>query len=130
MMFLGKSCRYPLAYMLPFGFVLLLGIQLVSPLNAQKDNAEQQSSDKVLRQADQIRQEQYRLGELVLKDYPDNFHAIRLMGYVHSSQGNLDEMFKCWQRCADLEPDRADVLDQMAKHAMQAERYKEAIEYW
>ena len=130
MMFLGKSCRYPLAYMLPFGFVLLLGIQLVSPLNAQKDNAEQQSSDKVLRQADQIRQEQYRLGELVLKDYPDNFHAIRLMGYVHSSQGNLVEMFKCWQRCADLEPDRADVLDQMAKHAMQAERYKEAIEYW
>ena len=130
MMTLLTPCRLRLAYLLPFGFVLMLSISLISPLYAQNGDTTDPSSDEVLRLADQIRQEQYRLGELVLKDYPDNFHAIRLMGYVHSSQGNLDEMFKCWQRCADLEPGRADVLDQMAKHAMQAERYKEAIEYW
>ena len=130
MMILLRPCRIRSVYLLPVGFVLLIHISLVSTLYAQNGDANDPSSDEVLRLADRIRQEQYRLGELVLNDYPDNFHAIRLMGYVHSSQGNLEEMFKCWQRCADLAPDRADVLDQMAKHAMQAERYKEAIEYW
>ena len=70
MMTLLTPCRLRLAYLLPFGFVLMLSISLISPLYAQNGDTSDPSSDEVLRLADQIRQEQYRLGELVLKYYP------------------------------------------------------------
>jgi tetratricopeptide (TPR) repeat protein len=65
-----------------------------------------------------------------LADFPNDFEALRVMGYVHSSHGNLVEMFKCWRACSELRPDRADVYDQLGRYAMQTDNYEEAIKYW
>ena len=81
-------------------------------------------------QADAVKAEQHAVGSQLLQEFPDDFDALRVMGYVHSSHGNLDEMFACWRQCLALEPNRADVYDQLGQYALQAEKYDDAIGYW
>lgn len=81
-------------------------------------------------EAGALRKEQYAIASRLTKDFPNNFDALRILGYVHSSHGNLDEMFQCWQQCRALEPNRADVYDQLGRYAVQTEKYQEAISYW
>lgn len=81
-------------------------------------------------QVDALKAEQIRIASQLNEGFPKDFDALRVMGYVHSSHGHLDEMFDCWQRCLALAPDRADVYIQLARYAQQAEKYDDAIDYW
>jgi tetratricopeptide (TPR) repeat protein len=89
-----------------------------------------QATTKVREQAEALKSEQYAIATQLTKDFPNTFDAVRVMGFVHSSHGNLDEMFQCWQQCRELEPNRADVYDQLGRYALQTEKYQEAIAYW
>ena len=122
--------------------LLIVGIAsalMVPPLSARADEAAETTSvelggpaaaHRLKEQADALKAEQYAIGSQLLKEFPDDFDALRVMGYVHSSQGNLDEMFTCWQRCRTLQPNRVDVYDQLARYASRAEKYDDAIGYW
>ncbi len=81
-------------------------------------------------EAGALRKEQYAIASQLAKEFPNNFDALRILGFVHSSHGNLDEMFQCWQQCRALEPNRADVYDQLGRYAVQTEKYQEAVAYW
>ncbi len=111
-------------------FLLLLPIQLVNCAKHLRAQATEVPQPTVRAQAEGLKKRQYEIGTKVVTDFPDNFQALRLMGYVHSSHGRLDEMIACWQRCRELEPGRADIVDQLARQALKAEEYKEAIELW
>ena len=86
--------------------------------------------DSTIAQATALKQEQYAIADQLNKDFPQDFEALRILGFVHSSHGNLEQMFQCWRECCRLEPDRADVYDQLGRHAADLEQYEEAIGYW
>ena len=132
-----KSCCL-LSWLLIFGSVLAL-IGQHSPLRALADETLEttppdsdgpETASRMKEQADALKAEQYAIGSQLIKEFPDDFDSVRVMGYVHSSQGNLDEMFACWQRCRTLQPNRADVYDQLGRHALRMEEYDDAIDYW
>jgi len=81
-------------------------------------------------QAESLREQQRQIASQLLEEYPKEFDAWRIMGYVHSSQGNQDEMADCWRKCREIEPNRADVHDQLGRHAFQSEQYEEAVASW
>ena len=94
------------------------------PDAAPRDNA------ATLAQADAIKQEQYAIANQLNQEYPHDFEALRILGFVHSSHGNLEAMSQCWQECRQLAPHRADVYDQLARYAADLEHHEDAIGYW
>jgi tetratricopeptide (TPR) repeat protein len=86
--------------------------------------------DALLQQARLLKQQQFTVATQLTKDFPDDFDAWRVLGFVHSSHGNLNEMFKCWQQCLKLSPKRADIYDQLGRFAAKTEKYEDAIRYW
>jgi tetratricopeptide (TPR) repeat protein len=108
-------------------FSLLLVAPPPSPAVAQPPSPD---ADTVLAQAQAIKDEQFRIASQLLSEFPDDFDALRVMGFAHSSRGNLSEMAECWQRCRQLQPDRADIHDQLGRYALKVERYDEAIAEW
>ncbi len=87
-------------------------------------------SSRLFSMALALKEEQYRIATDVLRDFPDDFDALRVMGFAHSSHGNLEEMATCWERCRELQPDRPDIHDQLGRYAMKVERYDDAIDSW
>jgi tetratricopeptide (TPR) repeat protein len=81
-------------------------------------------------EVEQLRSEQGAVGERLLQEFPQEFEALRIMGFVHSSRGDREKMVECWRRCARLQPKRADVLDQLGKYEFQNQAYESAIEHW
>ncbi len=81
-------------------------------------------------EASKLRQEQYRIAEQLNRDFPNDFEALRILGFVHSSHGNQEEMVACWKKCRGLEPKRADIVDQLARHAASNEEHAEAVTLW
>ena len=88
------------------------------------------SFQAVMEEAEALKQEQLAIADQLNQDFPHDFEALWILGFVHSSHGNLDEMYQCWQECSRLKPDRADVYEQLGRHAAQIEHYEEAVTYW
>ena len=84
----------------------------------------------IQQQARQLKKEQYQIASELLRTYPDDFNAIRVMGYAHSSHGNFEKMLLCWERCRNLQPKRADIHDRLARYYERREDYDLAIESW
>ena len=108
---------------------------LVTQCLAQEDSTPEIAGDidrenSLLAKADAVRTEQTQIGKELSARFPDDFHTLRVMGYVHSSHGNQEEMFRCWTKCQELKPNRADILDQLGRHCAKIEQYDEAINYW
>jgi tetratricopeptide (TPR) repeat protein len=81
-------------------------------------------------EADNLRSEQLAIGAKLLKEYPKDFEALRIMGFVYSSQGDREKMVECWRQCVELQPNRADVHDQLGRYEFQNQAYEKAIEHW
>ena len=81
-------------------------------------------------EADSLKSEQMALGKRLVEQFPDSFHALRIMGFVYSTHGNQEEMAKCWKRCREISPDRPGIHHQLGRHALQLEQYEEAIQHW
>ena len=71
-----------------------------------------------------------RSAEQLLKDFPKNFEALRIMGFVYSGHGDREKMVQCWRQCVELQPNRADVHDQLGRYEFQNQAYEAAIEHW
>jgi tetratricopeptide (TPR) repeat protein len=84
----------------------------------------------VTAETDKLRSEQFAIGEKLLKDFPQNFEALRIMGFVYSGRGDREQMARCWRECVELQPDRADVHDQLGRYEFQNQAYETAIEHW
>jgi tetratricopeptide (TPR) repeat protein len=80
--------------------------------------------------ADQLRSEQFAIADRLLKEFPKDFEALRIMGFVYSSQGNREKMVECWRQCVEIRPNRADVHDQLARYEFQNQSYEAAIKHW
>ena len=107
---------------IPWLFALLLPIEATAQPT--------QDVTSVKRSAEVLKEEQYRVATELSKLYANEFDVLRVMGFAHSSHGNLDEMFQCWEKCRKLRPDRADIYDQLGRHSNQIEKYDDAIGYW
>jgi tetratricopeptide (TPR) repeat protein len=81
-------------------------------------------------EADKLRSEQSATGARLLKEFPNDFEALRIMGFVYSSQGDREKMAECWRKCAQLQPNRADVRDQLGQFEFQNQAYEAAIGQW
>jgi protein O-GlcNAc transferase len=81
-------------------------------------------------EADKLRSEQFAIGERLLKEFPEDFEALRIMGFVYSSHDDRENMVKCWRQCAEIQPNRADVQDQLGRYEFQSQSYETAIEHW
>jgi tetratricopeptide (TPR) repeat protein len=81
-------------------------------------------------EAEKLRSEQLAIGERLLKEFPKEFEALRIMGYVHSSRGDAEKMVECWRQCVELEPNRADVRDQLGRYEFENQAYDAAIAHW
>ncbi len=89
-----------------------------------------EDTSKLRQQADALKEAQYGIASRLTEDFPNNFDAWRVMGFVHSSHGKLAEMFACWEQCRRLAPHRADIYDQLGRYSQQREEYEQAIVYW
>jgi superkiller protein 3 len=110
--------------------LLLRGASAVGQESAANEVSPQLDLSAIKSEADKLRNEQYALGEQLLKEFPNDFEALRIMGFVYSSQGDREKMAECWTQCVELEPNRADVRDQLAKYDVQNQSYETAIEHW
>ena len=103
-------------------------LQLSASLFAQPD-PELHDKD-VSQQAEAVKSQQLAIGKQAAKDFPQDFHAWRILGFVYSSHGHQDEMVECWQKALPLSPDQSEILDQLAKQAAKVEQHEQAVEYW
>jgi tetratricopeptide (TPR) repeat protein len=81
-------------------------------------------------EVDKLRSEQYAIGERLLQEFPQEFEALRIMGFVYSGRGDREKMVECWRKCAELEPNRPDVQDQLGRYYFENQAYEKAIEHW
>jgi tetratricopeptide (TPR) repeat protein len=113
--------------------VACVGVTLCTPVfgqaTAPKD-ASPPDSVAIKAQADKLRSEQFAIGEKLRKEFPEDFEALRIMGFVYSSQGDREKMVECWRKCVELQPNRADVHDQLARYEFQNQSYDTAMEHW
>jgi tetratricopeptide (TPR) repeat protein len=79
---------------------------------------------------DQLRSEQRAIGTRLLKEFPNDFEALRIMGFVHSGLGDREKMAECWRKCAELQPNRADLHDQLGQYEYEKQAYETAIDHW
>jgi protein O-GlcNAc transferase len=79
--------------------------------------------------AEKLRSEQFALGERLLTEFPNEFEALRIMGFVYSSH-DREKMAECWRKCVELQPNRADVQDQLGLYEFQRQEFETAIEHW
>jgi len=64
--------------------------------------------------AEALKQEALEVASRVLGEFPDDPDSHALKGSVCFFHGNTIESEKCWQRCLELDPRRADVYDAMS----------------
>lgn len=81
-------------------------------------------------EADKLRSEQFAIGERLLREFLKDFEAHRIMGFVYSSHGDRGKMVECWRQCVELQPNRADVQDQLGRYEFQNQSYEASIEHW
>jgi tetratricopeptide (TPR) repeat protein len=112
-----------------FCAVLAYSIAAVAQDGAKLDAA-QLNLTEIEKEADKLRNEQYAIAEQLLKNFPNEFEALRIMGFVYSSQGEREKMAECWRKCIEIDPNRADVHDQLGRYELQQHAYESAIEHW
>jgi len=63
----------------------------------------------------------------LVKDFPDSADPLGLMGDLYVELGKTAEAMKCWQKCAELQPHRADSYVRMADTAVDRGQFERAV---
>jgi len=63
----------------------------------------------------------------LVKDFPDSADPLGLMGDVYVELGKTAEAMKCWEKCAQLQPQRADSYVRMVSTAVDRGEYDRAV---
>lgn len=118
-------------YLLTLFSITAFAVQVVAQPQAQ-DPRRSELPDLVAIQieAESLKNEQLAVGNELLKAYPNSFNVLRVMGYVHSTHGNLEDMAECWIKCQQISPDRPDIHDQLGRYYLRSEQYNDAIRMW
>ena len=66
----------------------------------------------------------------LVRTFPQSETPLALMGTVHARFGDGAEAMKCWTKCLEMNPRRADVHASMAKFAFDSGQYEQAAERW
>lgn len=77
-----------------------------------------------------LKEEELKLVQALVRDFPNSADPIVLMGNVQLRHGNATEALKFWEKGLQLNPRRADVYKAMGWFVMGKEQYEEAIAHW
>lgn len=74
-----------------------------------------------------LEQETLAVLNRLVKDFPDSADPLGLMGDVYVELGKTAEAMKCWEKCAELEPQRASSYERMAYTAVERGEFERAV---
>ena len=74
-----------------------------------------------------LEQETIAVLNRLVKDFPDSADPLGLMGDVYVELGKTAEAMKCWEKCAELEPQRASSYERMAYTAVERGEFERAV---
>lgn len=77
-----------------------------------------------------LREEAVQVVDSLRADFPDSSDPLALMGNLHDSLGNSVEAMDCWQKCLEMDPQRADAYRGLGSLAMRKGQYQQALELW
>ena len=66
-----------------------------------------------------LEQETMAVLHRLVEDFPASADPLGLMGDLYVELGQTAEAMKCWERCAELQPHRADSYVRMAETAVE-----------
>jgi len=75
-----------------------------------------------------LRVEQLTVARRLTEEWPQNDNAVYLLGLVCQQQGDFDEAIRCWERCIELDSQRADVFDSLGYALLLRGEYGRAAE--
>ena len=86
--------------------------------------------DDIKEQAGRLKQEQLQVAQQLADEFPQSFLAYQVLANVHKTQGNQQAFLECLQRCAQLDPKRSDVHEQLGIQTLTLEDYQAAIRHF
>jgi tetratricopeptide (TPR) repeat protein len=75
-----------------------------------------------------LEQETIAVLDRLVKDFPESADPLGLMGDVYVELGRTAEAMKCWEKCAELEPQRASSYERMVHTAVGTGQFAKAVE--
>ncbi|OHB65781.1 MAG: hypothetical protein A2V70_00755 [Planctomycetes bacterium RBG_13_63_9] len=77
-----------------------------------------------------MRKEQLEVARRLVRDLPNSFDAMGLLGMVHNALGDYTQAAECWEKCLELDPRRADAYDSLATVAWRKGESEKAVALW
>ena len=74
-----------------------------------------------------LEQETMAVLNRLVKDFPNSVDPLGLMGDYYAELGKTAEAMKCWQKCVELQPQRADSYVRMAYTAVERGEFEKAV---
>ena len=74
-----------------------------------------------------LKKTEMELVQEVMRDFPNNEAALKLVADFHSRHGRRTEAVKFWQQCLDMNPRRLDVYRNLGDVAIEKGEFEEAI---
>jgi tetratricopeptide (TPR) repeat protein len=74
-----------------------------------------------------LKKTEMNLVQEVMRDFPNNEAALKLVADFHRRHGRSDEAVKFWQQCLDMNPRRLDVYSNLGDLAMDQGEFEEAL---
>lgn len=76
-----------------------------------------------------LKEEEMKLADQVLKDFPKSDDSYVLMGDLHSRHADSEEAIKFWERSLEINPNRFDVYRNMGQIYSQSGEFDKAISF-
>jgi tetratricopeptide (TPR) repeat protein len=106
-----------------------------TPIAPQPEPTSSQASPKKAEptpeeKAAALKEQELRLAEQLIQEFPDSEEPLVLLGDVHRRRGNIDQSVGLWEKALQKNPNRSDVYDRLAKLAYETDEYEKAIGLW
>jgi tetratricopeptide (TPR) repeat protein len=76
------------------------------------------------------KEEEVRLAEQLIREFPESEEPLVLLGDVHRRRGNTDLSVDLWEKALQMNPQRGDVYNRLAQLAFDKDEYEKAIGLW
>ena len=74
-----------------------------------------------------LKKTELALIETVIRDFPNNEDALKLVGDFYSRHGKRAEAFKFWQQCLEINPNRVDIYRNIGEVSIEHAEFEEAV---
>lgn len=89
---------------------------------------ELESSEQKQYSEENLEQETMAVLNRLVKDFPDSADPLGLMGDLYVELGKTAEAMKCWEKCAELEPQRTHSYERLVYTAVERGEFERAVE--